>query len=71
MVKTRNQLRKSKYKRTAKLGRHVYLPDKGGYTVIRNTPGTGNVKHPLYIIGDKKRQYYKSRILLSSSHIFK
>jgi hypothetical protein len=49
MVKTRNQLRKSKYKRTAKLGRDVYTPDKDGYTVIRNTPGTGNVKHPLYI----------------------
>jgi len=27
MVKTRNQLRKSKYKRTAKLGRNVYTPD--------------------------------------------
>ncbi len=59
MVKTRNQLRKSKYKRTAKLGRDVYTPDKGGYTVIRNTPGTGNPKHPLYIIGDKKRQLKK------------
>mgnify|MGYP000013462553 FL=1 len=59
MVKTRNQLRKSNYKRTAKLGRDVYLPDKGGYTVIRNTPGTGNPKHPLYIIGDKKKQLKK------------
>ena len=59
MVKTRNQLRKSKYRRTAKLGRDVYTPDKGGYTVIRNTPGTGNVKHPLYITGDKKRQLKK------------
>ena len=44
MVKTRNQIRKSKYKRAAKLGRYVYTPDKGGYTVIKNTPGTGNRK---------------------------
>ena len=59
MVKTRNQIRKSKYKRAAKLGRYVYTPDKGGYTVIKNTPGTGNRKHPLYIIGDKKIQLKK------------
>ena len=47
MVKTRNQLRKSKYKRTAKLGRAVYTPDKGGETVIRNTRGTGNRKQQM------------------------
>ena len=62
MVKTRNQIRKSKYKRAAKLGRYVYTPDKGGYTVIKNTPGTGNRKHPLYIIGDKKIQLKKKEL---------
>lgn len=57
MVKTRRQL--SKLKRVAKIGSHVYLPEKKGYTVLRNTPGTGNSKHPLFIHGDKKNQLKK------------
>jgi len=57
VVKTRRQL--SKLKRVAKIGKHVYLPEKRGFTVLRNTPGTGNPKHPLYIHGDKKNQLKK------------